>query len=256
MVAVSLLKEGILSKGYAVAESIFSNQEVAILRQILESSLRRHNSKLHSEGDRDMVHNCHEYSIKLLEAYHHPIIAATLSQILEHSYIIYAFQSSSLPPKGSNYARRIHCDSPRMIKDYITNIGAIITLDDYTEDSGPIEFLPNSFELPSTPSSDLFALKAERIICGAGSCILFNARTFHREGINCLDGYRHSLTCNFCRCYMKQRFDFVRMAEASGLIHSMTPDQKKLIGYNVRVPSSLEEFFLPPDKRMYLPGQE
>jgi len=55
---------------------------------------------------------------------------------------------------------------------------------------------------------------------------------------------------------MKQRFDFVRMAQTSGLIFEMTNEQRKLIGYNARIPVSLDDFYLPPEKRMYKPGQE
>ncbi|MCP9890256.1 phytanoyl-CoA dioxygenase family protein [Cyanobium sp. Aljojuca 7D2] len=256
MIDVAVLKEIVLHKGFCVIENLFPEDEVYTLRKLLESAVEQHNQNLRSDTDRDMVHNCHEYSLKFIEPYQHPLIDDMLSQLLGYSYIIYAFQSSSLPPNGSNYARRIHCDSSRVIENYVTNIGVIITLDDYTKESGPIEFLPQSFKSTSKPTSDIFASKSEKIICNAGSCIIFNARTFHREGINHLSRYRHSLTCNFCRCYMKQRFDYVRMAEASGSILRMTCEQRKLIGYNVRVPTSLDEFFLPSNKRMYLPNQE
>ena len=85
---------------------------------------------------------------------------------------------------------------------------------------------------------------------------MFNARTFHREGINYSNDYRHSLTTNFCRCYMRQRFDFVRMANASGSIFTMSESQRKLIGYDVRLPTSLDEFFMPEGKRLYKANQE
>ena len=203
-----------------------------------------------------MMHNCHEESINFLEAYQHPCIVRCLSELLGDSYIIYAFQSSSLPPNGTNFARRIHCDSPRLIKDYITNIGVILTLDNYSEQTGAIEFMPFSFDTAIPPGEEDFEMSSQKVFCDKGSIIIFNARTFHREGLNSTDTFRHSLTCNFCRCYMRQRFDFVRMAQASGSILQMTEQQRKLIGYNVRVPTSLDEFFLPPEKRLYLSGQE
>ena len=246
----------IQSNGYHVAQNIFSKQEVSVLRQNLDYFNAKHNNSLRSLADRDMIHNCHELSIKFLKAYEKPLIVNLLSNLLGKSYIIYAFQSSSLPGGGTNNAHRIHCDSPRVIPGYISNVGVIITLDMYTSDSGAIQFMPKSFEHKNSPSLSEFEKKSKMISCNSGSVIFFNARTFHREGINLSKSYRHSLTCNFCRCYMRQRFDFVRMAETSGSILNMTDDQKKLIGYNVRVPTSLDEFFLPPDKRMYISGQE
>lgn len=244
------------SEGFAVINDAMPIEQVKLLREEIESKNRIHNQNIRFSGDLNMIHNCHEVSINFLEAYQHPYINECLSELLGNSYIIYAFQSSSLPGNGTNYARRIHCDSPRFIKDYITNVGVILALDSYTEHTGAIEFLPYSFNLLDSPSKHDFESNSRRIHCNEGSIIIFNARTFHREGINSSNDFRHSLTCNFCRCYMRQRFDFVRMAQASGLILNMTDHQRKLIGYNVRIPTSLDEFFLPPDKRMYLSGQE
>ena len=55
---------------------------------------------------------------------------------------------------------------------------------------------------------------------------------------------------------MRQRFDFVRMAAASGSLLLMSESQRKLIGYDVRMPTSLDEFFMPEGKRLYKANQE
>ena len=246
----------ILQKGFALVSNTFSTFEIDNARILLDKYNNAHNQSLRANSDRDMVHNCHELSIKFLELFESKIIDDILSYLLGPSYLIYAFQSSSLPPQGTNYARRIHCDTPRLIPGYITNIGVIITLDDYTLENGAIEFLPKSFDQTALPPIKQFELKSEKVLCTKGSIIIFNARNYHREGFNHSSNYRHSLTANFCRCYMRQRFDFVRMAQASSLMISLTENQRKLIGYNVRMPSSLDEFFLPAEKRMYLSGQE
>ena len=244
------------SQGFSCIADVIPKDTVSLLRQELSYYNKVHNSSLRVETDRDMVHNCHELSLNFLEAFQYPVIDECLRILLEDSYLIYAFQSSSLPPNGSNNARRIHCDSPRLVPNYITNIGAIIALDDYTEETGAIEFLPHSFNLVTPPSEDTFSQSSQQVLCPKGSVILFNARTFHREGINHSNDYRHSLTINFCRCYMRQRFDFVRMANASGSIFTMSESQRKLIGYDVRLPTSLDEFFMPEGKRLYKANQE
>ena len=253
---ISCICDEVLEKGFTLIPNVFSSCKIDNVRALLDKYNAIHNHSLRASSDRDMVHNCHELSINFLELFELKIIDDALSCLLGYSYLIYAFQSSSLPPQGTNYARRIHCDSPRLIPGYITNIGVIITLDDYLPENGAIEFLPKSFEQTSLPSIKQFELKSEKVYCPKGSIIIFNARNYHREGFNHSSVYRHSLTANFCRCYMRQRFDFVRMAQASGLMLSLTENQRKLIGYNVRMPSSLDEFFLPTDKRMYLSGQE
>lgn len=254
--SISSISDEIMQKGFTLIPDAFSDLKIKNARTLLDKFNTIHNQNLRASSDRDMVHNCHELSIKFLELFESKIIDDTLSLLLGHSYLIYAFQSSSLPPQGTNFARRIHCDTPRLIPGYITNIGVIISLDDYSPENGAIEFLPKSFEQTTLPSTKQFELYSKKVLCPKGSIIIFNARNYHREGFNHSSVYRHSLTANFCRCYMRQRFDFVRMAQASSLMISLTENQRKLIGYNARMPTSLDEFFLPADKRMYLSGQE
>ena len=251
-----LVANEVITRGFSCVPSLIAEKNVDFLREKLSNYNKIHNSNLRVDTDCDMVHNCHELSLEFLAAFQHPLIDECLKILLGHSYLIYAFQSSSLPPCGSNNARRIHCDSPRVIPNYITNVGAIIALDDYTKKTGAIEFLPNSFNLISPPTEHTFVQESKQVICPSGSVILFNARTFHREGINFTHNYRHSLTVNFCRCYMRQRFDFVRMAAASGSLLLMSESQRKLIGYDVRMPTSLDEFFMPEGKRLYKANQE
>jgi len=54
---------------------------------------------------------------------------------------------------------------------------------------------------------------------------------------------------------MRQRFDFPRLMTQEQ-IDSLGKDGQRLIGMNVRMPTSLEEFYLPEEERFYKPGQE
>ena len=53
---------------------------------------------------------------------------------------------------------------------------------------------------------------------------------------------------------MRQRFDFPRLVP-NEIIASLGDDGRRLIGMNVRMPTSLEEFYLPPEQRLYKPDQ-
>ena len=161
----SEIVKDVRAKGFVVVDSVFSPFEVLNLRKQLDNVNQQSNLKVRSVNDLNMVHNCHEQSLDFLGAYENPLIVSALKELLGHSYIIYAFQSSTLPPNATNYARRIHCDSPRLIQDYITNIGVIITLNDYTVHTGSIEFMPESFHLDQPPSESEFAAKSKRIEC-------------------------------------------------------------------------------------------
>jgi hypothetical protein len=53
---------------------------------------------------------------------------------------------------------------------------------------------------------------------------------------------------------MRQRFDFPRLVPQP-IIDSLGENGKRLIGMNVRMPTSLSEFYLPPEQRLYKPNQ-
>jgi ectoine hydroxylase-related dioxygenase (phytanoyl-CoA dioxygenase family) len=59
---------------------------------------------------------------------------------------------------------------------------------------------------------------------------------------------------NFCRSYMRQRFDYPRMTPSRDA-SNLDAMQLQLLGYNVRVPTSLSEYYLPVDERLYKPNQ-
>src|SRR5690606_17304627 len=128
-----------------------------------------------------------------------------LSQLLDEHWIMYAFTGSSCPPNATNYGGRVHVDCPRWIQNYNTNIGVLWALDDFTIDNGATRLLPASHHSPNIPTKDYFEKNAISLICPAGSLVVMNARIVHSTGYNYTQKYRHALTMNACRPYMKQR---------------------------------------------------
>jgi len=133
-------------------------------------------------------------------------------------------------------------------------MGVIFPLDDFNEENGATYYLKGSHKLPDLPDETSFFEKASRACCAAGDMILFNGRLAHAAGANSTSRARHSLTINICRSYMRQRFDFPRLVPR-GLINNLGDDGRRLIGMNVRMPTTLEEFYLPEDQRLYKPNQ-
>jgi ectoine hydroxylase-related dioxygenase (phytanoyl-CoA dioxygenase family) len=174
--------------------------------------------------------------------------------LLGASWIMYAFTSSSLPPHGTNYGNRIHVDSPRWVPGYAFNVGVMWALDEFTDDNGATQVLPGSHHSAATPSAEDFDRHFARLTCAAGSMILFDGRLFHRAGDNRTGAWRHALTMNACRSFMKQRFDWVRFIPAP-IAGALSPQARRIIGFDTRLPTSLEEFFLPEERRLYKPGQ-
>jgi ectoine hydroxylase-related dioxygenase (phytanoyl-CoA dioxygenase family) len=155
-----------------------------------------------------------------------------------------------MPPNGRNYSVRVHTDSPRIIPGYVTNMGATILLDDFTEENGATWYLPRSQSRADAPPEDEFYATAKRLIAPAGSVLFFNARIWHAGGDNHTDRWRHALTINMCRPYMKQRIDIPRAMQGMDL--SRVSDQvKQKLGFFSQPPASLEEYYLPAEQRSF-----
>ena len=82
------------------------------------------------------------------------------------------------------------------------------------------------------------------------SIVVFDSNFWHAAGVNRSDRPRRALTLAFTRPFIKQQLDYARsLGYERG--ESLSPTLRQLLGYNARVPASLDEWYQPPDKRMY-----
>jgi ectoine hydroxylase-related dioxygenase (phytanoyl-CoA dioxygenase family) len=170
--------------------------------------------------------------------------------VMGEGCIVYAYTSSSMPPSDTNYSARVHVDCPRLIPNYITNMGATILLDDFTAENGATWFLPWSQNRVEAPTDPEFYENGERVIAPAGSVFYFNARLWHAGGMNKTNNWRHALTINMARPWMKQRIDIPR-AMAHMDLKKMSPAALQKLGFDAQVPASYDEYYAPPEQRKY-----
>ena len=246
------------SRGYDVFKGFYNNEICNHFIKQLEKAIEEfipHDKSERSFLDKYHMHDLLNrdilYSKKLEDPRLQQIIACTLSNY----WVMYAYTSSSLPPKGKNYGSRIHVDSPRWIPNYPTNLGVIWALDDFTEENGATYVLPGSHNTALVPDEMIFNKNSVRLTCCKGDLIIFNARLWHRAGENLTDKFRHALTMNVCRPYMKQRMDWVRFIPES-ISNQLNNQARRIIGFDTRLPSNLEDFFQPEEYRFYKGNQE
>jgi ectoine hydroxylase-related dioxygenase (phytanoyl-CoA dioxygenase family) len=246
--------EAFQQDGFYIVPEAFSHADVRALRLELAAAVAEDLERSPDVFDAGMVHNCMVRGAHMAAVLDHPIMNAWVAKTLSSTSILYAYQSSSLLPYRGSYASRPHVDCPRFIPSYMTNLGVVIPLDDFTLDNGATLMLKGSHLNELLPPAEIFTANAIRATCSAGDMIVFNARLMHAAGVNTTATARHALTLNFCRSFMRQRFDFPRLVPAN-IIDRLGPDGQRLLGMNVRMPTSLDEFYLPEDKRLYKPNQ-
>lgn len=251
------IEQQIRRDGFAVVGPVIGQTAADAMRQALQAAV---DDDLASWADNPwykdhwMVHNLMMHDPLFLEFLENPLMHDYLSRLLSPSCIVYAYTSSSLPPKGHNFSRRVHVDAQAESVDYITNVGVLVALDDFSDDNGATYFLPGSHLSLQVPTEDAFFDKAVRVYPKAGEAVIFNARTYHYGGVNSTEQARHAITINACRHWMKQRFDYPRMLGEHRL-QRLGPMGRRFIGMDSRTPANLEEYYVAPDKRLFKGGQ-
>ena len=246
----------IRERGFSVVRDLLDEETIAAMKEELERAALEDLAAWEGReyADAWMVHNLMVRHPVFAEFLENPVLHAHLSPLLGDTCIVYAYTSSSMPPSGSNFSHRVHVDSPRMIPGYWTNVGVMVALDDYTEENGATRFLPQSFERIEPPSVEEFMAKSEQTFPRAGEAVIFNARTWHMGGANRTATPRHAITLNVCRSYMRQRFDYPRLVGPETLDH-IGDVGRRFLGFNVRMPATLDEYYLPEEERLYKAGQ-
>ncbi|WP_374373264.1 phytanoyl-CoA dioxygenase family protein [Dongia sp.] len=244
-------REGAIVMRNLVTPDIAAALKTALIRALAEDA-EAHGTEYRFYG---MVHALMSRGQPFLDLLSTPALLRICRTVLGHGCIVHAYNSSSMPPSASNYSRSIHVDCPRLIPGYITNLGVTLALDPFTSQNGGMEIVPDSFQVREQLSEEAFAAKSVRPALNIGDAIIFNARCWHRGGINHTENWRHAVTLNLCRSYMRQQFDYPRML-APQHVSGLSEDVRQFLGYHVRTPVSMAEFLMPPETRPHRPGQE
>jgi hypothetical protein len=242
----------IYNQGYSIVKDVlpksFTQDLKLELSKAIDIEVKYHGTKNYS--DYGMVLLCSLYGKIFCDLFDFDLARKPFDLILGKGCIVYAYTSSSMPPNSSNYSGRIHVDCPRIIPGYITNLGATILLDDFNEKNGATWFLPHSQERWDKPTPEEFYSKGLRLIEKAGSIWFFNARIWHAGGKNLTNSWRHALTINMVRPWMKQRIDIPR-AMSHIDVNYMSHFAKQKLGFYAQIPASYSEYYVAPQQRKF-----
>jgi len=202
------------------------------------------------EGTEGIVHHLPTAGgafLELLEGEHGQ---RALDDFFGAPYILNTFGGLLNRPSERSYVARIHRDQRTFSGELHLMAQLLVMLDDFTDENGATYLLNGSHRLRDKPADDLFFRDAVRAIARSGSIVVFDSNLWHAAGINRSDRPRRALTLNFTRPFIKQQLDYPRaLGYERG--ESLSPTLRQLLGYNARVPVSLDEWYQPPDRRLY-----
>ena len=173
-----------------------------------------------------------------------------VEQYFQGPYILNTYGGVLNLPHDASYVGRVHRDQRTFSGDLHLMVQLLVMLDDFTEENGATYFLSGSHRLRDKPADDAFFRDAARAVGPAGSIVVFDSNLWHAAGVNRSNRPRRALTLAFTRPFIKQQLDYAR-ALGYQQADSLSPVLRQLLGYNARIPVSLDEWYQPPERRMY-----
>ena len=177
-------------------------------------------------------------------------LAPFLESYFQGRYILNSFGGAINTRGHTSYAQRIHRDIRSFSGEMPLLLNTLVMLDDFTPQNGATYLMTGSHDRADKPSDDEFHAKAEQAVGPVGSILVFNSNLWHAGGANTTDAPRRSVTPMYCKPFMKQQFDYPR-AVGYDRGPTLIPHTRQVLGFNARVPASLDEWYQPPESRMY-----
>lgn len=170
-------------------------------------------------------------------------------------YILNSYGAlNNLPYSNHTYqhAQRFHRDVRTYSKNFHLMINMLVMVDNFTIENGATKVVPGTHRVQQRPSDAFLESNAVQITGKAGSVLLFDSNLWHCAAQNITQMSRMALTLTFTRPFFKQQMDYSRFL---GEYYPKNEKMRQLLGYNARVPNGYDEWYQPPEKRMYKPGQ-
>ncbi|MEX0666229.1 MAG: phytanoyl-CoA dioxygenase family protein [Acidimicrobiia bacterium] len=244
-------------QGYSLVPGVVAEPEITELRDAVTTALDADWDRYrHLPGkERFIALDLAHYGGPFFRLLENDVIDRLFGAILGEFWTLYSFTSTVAIAHLDQYTAKIHTDTHRLSPGY--PLGAVITiaLDEFTNENGATYYLPRSHVTsPERPNEDEFYAGAVRVCRQAGDAVFFSPRVWHAGGVNSTDRDRSGLTVYGCRSFMKPRYDFPRLIDPA-LLDGASDRLRRVLGFDVRVPSAMDEFYRPPEQRLYKAGQ-
>jgi ectoine hydroxylase-related dioxygenase (phytanoyl-CoA dioxygenase family) len=177
-----------------------------------------------------------------------------LKSFFQGNYILNTYGGNLNQKHNFTYASVVHRDVRTYTREIKFLMNIIVMLDDFTLDNGATYLLSGSHLKPEKPSDEEFFARADRATGRSGSIVVWDSNIWHAAGINRTDQPRRSLSLIYSKPFMKQQFDYPRTVGYDGA-DSYSEEFRQIVGFNARVPASLDEWYQPPEKRFYKKDQ-
>ncbi|ACC40763.1 phytanoyl-CoA dioxygenase family protein [Mycobacterium marinum] len=179
------------------------------------------------------------------------VLSDTAILHLQNGFILPSFPSVATPEVFQN---AFHQDFPRVLSGYVASVNVMFAIDPFTRDNGATLVVPGTHQRAEKPDASYLTRNAVAVECPAGAMLVFDSTLWHAAGQNISGKDRLAINHQFSRSFFKQQIDYVR-ALGDTVILDQPARTQQLLGWYTRVVTSLDEYYQPPERRLYRKGQ-
>ena len=254
--------EGLRLSGFATVTGVLDEAALDETR----AKLKRTQQRIVDDVGRDRLDRAGEVGVLRLMLKYEPFffrflelpeVLAVVDAVVTPTAILHLQNGLVLPSTDEGpdvFQTRFHRDFPRILNGYPVSVNAFFAIDPFTAETGGTLFVPGSHQRDGTPSEAFLSESAVGATCPAGSMIVFDSTIWHAAGRNTSGRDRMAINQQFTRSYVKQQIDYVR-ALGDEVVQAQTERTQQLLGWYTRVVTSLDEFYVPSEQRLYRAGQ-
>lgn len=242
--------------GYAVVDGNYSNDDIARFSKAFDSAL---NATFERHGGRAALAAIDEHNtiraplaidrIFLELALNTNILA--IARRLISDYVVLNQQNGIVnPPHGQPYNQAaFHRDLPyqHFVSSHPLAINALFCLDEFTPENGATYVVPASHKQERFPSDAAVASSQIQICAPAGSFIVLDGMLYHSGGVNRTDRPRRAVNHVYSVPIIRPQIDLPAIL---GPDYASEPDVLQLLGYELRVPTSVEAYYAKRRKQL------
>ena len=246
------------TQGWSQFDAIVPEDELKALRTAVDEACAQcrevqvRNGLGNIEGTAHHVLTFEGPFMDFLTRYH---LDAQIEAFFQSKYILNSFGAVVTRKEAASYAMNAHRDVRTFTGEFKLILNLILLVDDFTLENGATYLLSGSHARPERPSPEAFASQAHRLVGKAGTICLFDSNLWHAAGQNQTETPRRAITLTFSKGLVKPQFDYLRFF-GEERVAGMDPRLRQMLGWDARVPASLEEWYRPVEQRFYKPGQD
>lgn len=249
--------------GYCIVSDVVS----ADFCEAAKAGLYRAQAKIEEEIGAERIARSGELGVVRLPLKYEPFLARflelsvvheLLDRVLSPTAILHTQNGLILPTASAaevgRFQKTFHRDFPRFMNGYCASVSMLFALDDFTDENGATHVVPGTHLVDGRPSDEYLTASAVVGCCPAGSVLVFDAMLYHAAGQNTSGKDRVGVNHQFTRSFFKQQVDYVR-ALGEDTVGTLPERSQQLLGWYTRVVTSLNEYYVAPEKRLYRSGQ-